>query len=123
MTTTSLSSKDTVIKNIYKESRYGAHTTVVGNYFLVSDDNLEKLVDKLIEEKLKEFSKKGPESREVKDELAQKEIESFILKNKRMGILKMSILDMVVGLKLPSEQIEKIMKKFEKKKTVTKILL
>lgn len=52
--------------------------------------------------------------KEITDEQAETEIKNFILHLKKSGRTTMDIIDLVEELKLPPEQIEKIMDKFTK---------
>ncbi len=60
--------------------------------------------------------------RKISDAKAKKEITAFILEIKEKGVRKINILEIFSNLNLPPEQIEKVMKKFEQEKKVTKIL-
>jgi len=52
---------------------------------------------------------------------AEKEISSFILKNKKSGLKKISTLDVVLNLKLPAQQVEKVFEGFIKEKKIKEI--
>lgn len=54
----------------------------------------------------------------VSDNIAMKEVTEFIKERKEEGFKKISIVELVKELKLPAEQIEEIMKTFEKEKRV-----
>lgn len=59
--------------------------------------------------------------RKVNNRLAKKLINNFILKILKEDIYKISISDIINNLKLPPEQIEKVMKELEKEKKVTEL--
>lgn len=96
-----------------------------GGYTMIDVEGLERLVDKKVEEKIKKFfeEKETINFRKISDSEARKEIVSFILEMKKNGFRKISILDIVVGLNLSPIQVEKIMKRFEKEKSVKRVLL
>lgn len=96
-------------KQIFSGERFG-------NYIMINEEGLKRIVDEQVEEKFKKLleEKELVSFRSIKDGLAREEIESFIFKIKKMGVLKISIIDIVNNLKLPPEQIERIMEKFEK---------
>ena len=52
---------------------------------------------------------------------AKEEISSFILKKKKSGIKKISALDVVLDLKLPAQQVEKVFEIFIKEKKIKEI--
>ena len=91
---------------------YGNLEIAIPFRFVRYVDNLHKRIEKL-ESELEII--KNQTIREVCDEMAQNEIESFITKWKVEGKTKLSILDIVENLCLPVEQIDKIMKKLEKR--------
>ena len=47
--------------------------------------------------------------RSISDESAKKEIIEYLQKNKKVGVKKVSMIDLVTDLNIPTEQIEKIM--------------
>ena len=95
----------------------------IGGYIMINEEGLKKIIDERVEEKFKKLieEKELITFRDIKDNLAQKEIESFILGVKKAGILKISIIDIVNNLKLPPEQIERIMARFEKTGRISEI--
>ena len=61
--------------------------------------------------------------RDISDKEATQEISSFIVKKKEEGITKLSVLDFVLNLKIPAEQVEKILSKYEKDGKIKEIKL
>jgi len=59
--------------------------------------------------------------RKISDAKAKKEISAYIIKMKKKGKTKLSILNFVMALELPALQIERIMKKFTKEGKVKEI--
>ncbi len=57
----------------------------------------------------------------LNDKSAEKEITSYIIKEKRRGTSEVSILDISNGAKLPLEQIDRIMEKFEKEGRIKEV--
>ena len=97
-----------------------------GEWIMINEialrERVAELVNEIVKERVDKFlqEKEIIEFRRVNNVLAEKEITNFILQMKEKGILKISILDIVSNLNLPSEQIERIMTKFEKEKRVFK---
>lgn len=87
------------------------------------DERIEEIVEKKVREKIDNLLKerKTFSFRKVSKDVAKKEITSFILKKQKVGIFQVSILDLVLALKLPALQIEKIMKDFLKKGKVKEL--
>jgi len=92
-------------------------------YIIIANDNFEKLIEEKVNEKINDILRLKEEInfKKVDDSQAKKEIVSFMLDMKGRGIYRINILDVIVNLNLPSEQIERIMKKFEIEKKITKI--
>ncbi len=57
----------------------------------------------------------------LNDKSAEKEITSYIVKQKKNGVSKMGILDVSNGAKLPPKQVDRIMEKFEKEGRIEEI--
>ncbi|MFC2143152.1 hypothetical protein ACFLQN_02015 [Candidatus Aenigmatarchaeota archaeon] len=75
-------------------------------------DQLQSRIEKL-EKELKEMKKE--DIRSIVDDLAEKEIISFIKNEKKKGKEKISILDIMESLCLPADQINRIMEKIKKR--------
>jgi len=60
-------------------------------------------------------------TKRLNDKSAQKEISSYLVKQKKSGISKISILDVSSGAKLPFKQIDRIMGKFEQEGKVKEV--
>ena len=98
-------------------------TPLGSSYVIIKAEGLERMAEEIETLKKKLFEKEETtEFRKISDSEARKKITDFILKRKEEGIRKIGILDIVVNLSLPAEQIEKIMGKFEKEKKVAKVL-
>jgi len=100
------------------------YTTFGRDYdpFVAVDKGILELVDQLIEEKIEGFlkEKSAPfEFKKIDDNLAEREIECFLLEMREKDVSKTSIFDIVVSLRLPAEQVERIMEKFEKEGRVS----
>ncbi|UZE92451.1 MAG: hypothetical protein IB616_01175 [Methanosarcinales archaeon] len=93
-------------------------------FVTIDGEMLERILGKLIKEKVEELFEEKEillEFRKVNDDLAQEEIEHFIMEIKESNISKISIFDIVRGLHLPSEQVERILEKYEKEGRVSEI--
>ncbi len=74
-------------------------------------EHLEQRIERLE----KEIEKIRPPVKHINDMEAESEITNFILKEKKNGVEKISILDIIENLSLPPEQICRIMDKLQKK--------
>jgi len=54
-------------------------------------------------------------SRTISDKVAEKEIKSYLRGLKNEGIMEVNLLDIIVALNLPSEQIERVMEKLRRR--------
>lgn len=81
------------------------------------------IIDKRVDERINEIlkSRRDFKFRKISDAKARKEISSFILEKKSESITKLSILDFVLSLRLPAEQVSKILDGFEKEKKIKEI--
>jgi len=81
------------------------------------NEKLEEIIERKVQEKINVLLKERVtlSFREVSKSVAKKEITLFILKKQKSGIFKVTVLDLVIALKLPASQIEKIMEDFLKK--------
>ncbi len=81
---------------------------VQGSKEAVSEINkyIERLVEKIISEKER--------SRNLPDEIAEKEILFLLENSKKEKITNINIIEIMQKLRLPAEQIERIMEKLEK---------
>lgn len=81
-------------------------------------------LDSIVEERLrhllrqKELSEKF---RGIDDDTARSEINNFIIEKKREGITKLSVIEISAVLRLPIEQVEKIMDVYKKEGKVKEI--
>lgn len=89
-------------------------------YITVSEETLRKIISEQLGKILKERYL-ADEYRIISNPLAEKEISQFILDLKKQNISKVSILDVVLALKLPPEQVDEIMIKFEKEGRVSEL--
>lgn len=60
-------------------------------------------------------------NRSLKDKSAEKEISSFIVKQKERGVSKISIPEVSDGLNLSPRQVDRIMEKFEEEGRITEV--
>lgn len=93
-------------------------------YIMISSDEFEKMIEEKVNEKIKNILqlKRTTNFKKINDRQARKEISSLILEMKSRGIHKINILDIVVNLNIPPEQIERIMEEFETEKKVIKVM-
>ncbi len=105
-------------KNIYFDSCPGLPSSEWGGEVIkLNEKIIENIVDKLVETKLKEFLKEKEiliEFRTIEEDVAQEEIEQFIIERNGEGASRISVFDIVHDLELPPEQVERIIEKFEK---------
>ena len=80
---------------------------------------IDKRVDKRINEILKSDSDFSP--RNIPDEKARKEMTDFILEKKRESITRLSVLDFVMNLKLPADQVSRIIEDFKSENKLKEI--
>ncbi len=79
-------------------------------------------IDKRVDERINEIiSNDTLEFRDISNKEAKQEISAFILQKKENGITKLSTLDFVLNLKLPAEQIDDILERYEKKKKIKEL--
>lgn len=76
-------------------------------------------VDKRIRDVLK--SERGEEFLHVSDPTAEKLLGGFIVEQRDKGVKTLSTMEIVLNLKLPAEQAEKIMGKFEQQNRIKEI--
>ena len=76
--------------------------------------DIEEIIDRKVQEKLDTLLKEKTimNFRAISETEALKEIKSFLLKKKAKGIFRVSVLDLILELKLPGEQVDNIMSKF-----------
>ena len=93
-------------------------------YMLITDRHLDQLIDEKVENKIKEIleRRKSFRFRKVNNTVAHKEMAMFLKEKHRKNIFKISILDIVLQLKLPPEQVEKVMDYFEKRGKAREII-
>ncbi len=83
---------------------------------------IKKFIDKKVDERINEIISNDTLSfRDISNRDAQKEISSFILEKREVGITKLSTLDFVLNLKLPAQQVENILDVFKKNKKLKEI--
>jgi len=80
-------------------------------------------IEKRVDERINEILKSGGDFnlRELSDKKAKEEITSFILENKERGVKQLSTLDFVLNLKLPAEQVNRILEVFKKQKQLKEV--
>jgi len=110
-------------RSIFESPQNPFPETKVSGYVIITTDGLEKMVDEKVEEKIRKILEERDilKFKKIDDAEAKMQITSFILGAKKKGVSKINILDIICSLNLPPEQIERIMKKFEKEKSVVKI--
>ena len=86
-------------------------------YLFVQESKLNELIDEKVSRKINEFltQRQTIQFRKVADTQAQREISKYILSEQKVGNFKVNLLELVINLKLPAEQIEKIMDVFKGK--------
>ena len=90
----------------------------------IDDEGIKSLVNELVEEKIKSLREEKDtllEFKKIDDALAGREIECFLLELKEENVSKISILDIATNLKLPADQVERIMEKFEEEGRVSEL--
>ena len=87
------------------------------------DDWMEEAVDRKVNERINEIlEKRGAfEFRKLSMNEAKKETSSFIIEKYKEGIFQLSVLDIVLNLRLPAEQVEDIMEGFKKARKVKEL--
>ena len=83
----------------------------------IQDSEIKEYLNYLVEEKLQHLLRQRElreQFRNIKESDAKREITSFILEQGKHGINRLSIFDISVALRIPAEQVEKIMDKFAK---------
>lgn len=60
-------------------------------------------------------------SRRVSNEQAKKEMRDFILQQKELGNTKLSVLDLMLGLNLPANQVQNILDTMEAEEKIKEI--
>lgn len=85
---------------------------------------IAKKIDSRVDERLNELIKSEDflSFRKLTDKQAKKEISDFILAQKSEGTTQLTIFDIVLKLKLPAQQVEKIMDGFEREKKVKEVI-
>jgi hypothetical protein len=79
-------------------------------------------IDKRVDERVNEIiSDDTFELRDISDREAKQEMSSFILQKKNSGITKLSTMDFVLNLRIPSGKVEKILEEYKKEKKVQEI--
>ena len=81
------------------------------------------VIDKRVDERIAEILKGSGdfEFKKVSDSEAKEEISSFIKRKHDENVTQLSTLDFVLNLRLPAEQVERILERFEKEKKVKEI--
>jgi len=87
----------------------------------IDENELRKIVSEQLERIIKERGLHALRHREIDDGMADKEISDFISSQKSKNISKISILDVVSSLTLPSDQVERIFRKFEQAGRISEI--
>ncbi len=87
---------------------------ILEGYTALSYQTHELMLDRIqeLEKSMKEL-KEGLSPRKIDNSIAEDEIKSYIIQQKRAGITKIRIIDLIDTLKLPAEQIEGIMNKLK----------
>ncbi len=82
----------------------------------ITPSDLDRLIEEKVGLKIEEIlkEKESIKFREVDIKTARKEIKDFIREQHKSGLFNVSILDIVLSLKLPAYQVDKIMSGFEK---------
>jgi len=79
-------------------------------------------IDKRVDKRINEIINDDTLSfRNISDSKARQEMSSFIVEKKDRGVTKLSTLDFVLSLKLPAEQIEKVLDNYKKEKRIKEI--
>lgn len=86
-------------------------------YLFIQETKLNKLIGEKVSQKVNEILEQRASLvfQKVTKTQAKREIEAFIKQRQQMGIFRVSILDIVLNLKLPSEQAEAVMEDYEKR--------
>lgn len=84
---------------------------------------LKNLIDKRVDERINQIIGNNDvfDFKNISDNKAQKEISDFIISKREEGIIKLSTLDFVLNLKLPAEQIEKILGIFKSQHKIKEV--
>ena len=81
----------------------------------------EKIIENRVDKRINDIIRSDDTLvfRAVSDEEAREEISSFIIHKKSEGITRLSVLDFVLNLKLPADQVEGVLEEFEQKGRLT----
>ena len=92
-------------------------------YLFVQESKLNELIDERVSQKVNELLEQRASIifRNITKSKAKEEISGFIKQKQEAGIFRISVLDVVLNLKLPTEQIEAIMEDYKKQKKVKEI--
>src|SRR3989344_1438508 len=84
---------------------------------------IESLIEQKVHEKINEMMEKRQtvEFRDVTMGEAKSLLSNFISQQHKVGIFQISLLDVVLALKLPPDQVEKIMDSFIKNKKIKEL--
>lgn len=94
-----------VVRTMIKEIVTTYEKSLTENDIILRIDSLEN--------KIKELENNKLCIRIIGDDMAQEEIKAYLIEQKSLGINKISLVDIVDRLKLPVEQIERIMEKMK----------
>lgn len=92
-------------------------------YLFVQESKLNELIDERVSQKVNELLEQRASIifRNITKSKAEEEISGFIKQKQEAGIFRISVLDIVLNLKLPPEQIEAVMEDYKKQKKVKEI--
>lgn len=80
----------------------------------------QRIIDRRVDDRINEILNSGDnfEFQDISDSEARDKISSFIVRKKKEGITQLGTLDFVLNLRLPAQQVEKILDDFEKEERV-----
>lgn len=92
-------------------------------YLFIPESKLNELIDEKVSQKVNEIleQRKSIVFREITKAQAKNEISAFIKRRHQGDVFRVSILDIVLGLKLPSEQVEAVMESYKKQGKIKEV--
>lgn len=83
---------------------------------------IKNYIDKRVDERINEIiNNDALELRDISESEAKREISSFILEKKNEGATQLSTLDFVLNLKIPAEQVDRILENYERENKIREI--
>lgn len=83
----------------------------------------QRIIDRRVDDRINEILNSGDnfEFQDISDSEAKDKISSFIVKNGKEGITQLGTLDFVLNLRLPAQQVEKVLYDFEKEERIKEV--